>query len=564
MRPAPTVDRNEAATVAARCRPFRRPSHEHREDNMVKQYLRCLAVVSLLLALSAGDPACAQKSGGILRIASPANPANMSILEAATIIAEMPMMGVFNNLIVFDQHKQQVSLDTIVSDLATSWSWNEDDTALTFQLRQEVKWHDGKPFTAADVKCTWDLLLDKQPDKLRLNPRKTGYDNLTDVATNGDYEVTFKLKRPQPAFPMLLAGGFSPIYPCHVTATQMRQHPIGSGPFKFVEFKPNERIKVTRNPDYWKKDRPYLDGIEYTIIQDPSTADLAFVAGKFDMTFPFELSVPRYKNMHEQVPDAMCVLSPGTVNTHLLINRVQPPFDNPDLRRAMALTIDRKAYIDTLGQGEGEIGGVLQPPPAGLWGMPPEQIAELPGYGLDVQKNREEARALARKLGYGPDNRLKIKVTTRDWSVYRDPAVLLIDQLKQIYIDGELELVDTPQYFPKIQRKDYTVALNLQTAGPDPDPTVQAFYGCGSNLNWDNYCNLEMDKMIEAQSREGDAAKRKKILWTIERKLANDNVRPIIFYRRGGTCERPYVKGLTIMVNSIFNSWRMEDVWLDK
>ena len=344
----------------------------------------------------------------------------------------------------------------------------------------------------------------------------------------------------------------------------MRQHPIGTGPFIFVEFKPNQGIKVTRNPDYWKKDRPYLDGIEYTIINDPSTADLAFVSGKFDMTFPFELSVLRYENMRKAAPDTVCELSPGTVNTHLLINRAQPPFDNPDLRRAMALTIDRKAYVDTLGQGEGEIGGILQPPPAGLWGMPPDQIAKLPGYGLDVHKNREEARALVRKLGYGSDNRLKIKVTTRDWSLYRDPAVLLIDQLRQIYIDGELDLVDTAQYFPKIQRKEYTVALNLQTAGPDPDPTVQLFYGCGSNLNWDNYCNPEMDKMIEAQSRESDAAKRKQILWTIERNLAAGDVRPIILYRRGGTCERPYVKGLTIMVNSVFNSWRMEDVWLDK
>jgi peptide/nickel transport system substrate-binding protein len=531
---------------------------------MVKHYLRYIAAGSLLLALSAGHPAWAQKRGGILRLASPGSPANMSIHESATTFTEMPMMGVFNNLIVFDQHKPQVSLETIVPDLATSWAWNKDDTALTFQLRQEVRWHDGKPFTAADVKCTWDLLLDKLPDRLRLNPRKTGYENLTDVTMNGDYEVTFKLKRPQPAFPMLLAGGFSAIYPCHLSATQMRQHPIGTGPFKFVEFKPNDSIKVTRNPDYWKKDRPYLDGIEYTIIQEPATADLAFISGKFDMTFPFELSVPRYKEMRKRVPDAVCELSPGTVSTHLLINRAQPPFDNPDLRRAMSLTIERKAYIDTLGQGEGEIGGILQPSPAGLWGMPPELIADLPGYGLDVQKYREEALALMRKLGYGPDNRLKIKVTTRDWSMYRDPAVLLIAQLRQIYIDGELELVDTAQYFPKIQRKEYTVALNLQTAGPDPDPTVQLFYGCGSNLNWDDYCNPEMDKMIEAQSREADPAKRKQILWTIERKLANDGVRPIIFYRRGGTCERPYVKGLTIMVNSVFNSWRMEDVWLDK
>jgi peptide/nickel transport system substrate-binding protein len=141
---------------------------------------------------------------------------------------------------------------------------------------------------------------------------------------------------------------------------------------------------------------------------------------------------------------------------------------------------------------------------------------------------------------------------------------LLIDQLKRVYIDGELELIDTPQYFPKIQRRDYTVALNLQTSGPDPDPTVQLFYGCGSNLNWDGYCNPEMDKLIEQQSREGDAGRRKQLLWTIERKLAENSVRPIIFYAAGGTCEQPYVKGLTIMVNYIFGGWRMEDVWLDK
>jgi hypothetical protein len=104
----------------------------------------------------------------------------------------------------------------------------------------------------------------------------------------------------------------------------------------------------------------------------------------------------------------------------------------------------------------------------------------------------------------------------------------------------------------------------LQTSGPDPDPILKLFYGCGSSLNWDNYCNPEVDKMIDAQSREGDPERRKKILWAIERKLAEDNARPIIFYNRNGTCEQPHVKGLTIMANSIFNGWRMEDVWLDK
>jgi len=118
------------------------------------------------------------------------------------------------------------------------------------------------------------LILEKSSDKLRLNQRKSWYRNLERVTTNGDYEVTFHLKRPQPAFPMLLADGHSAIYPCHVPARDMRGHPIGTGPFKFVEFKPNERITVARNPDYWKPGRPHLDGIEYTISRDRSTATL--------------------------------------------------------------------------------------------------------------------------------------------------------------------------------------------------------------------------------------------------------------------------------------------------
>ena len=333
---------------------------------------------------------------------------------------------------------------------------------------------------------------------------------------------------------------------------------------KFVEFKPNEHIKLTKNPDYWKPGLPYLDGIEFTIIKNMSTATLAFVSGKLDMTYPYSLSVPLVRDVASQAPQAICQMTPAGGNSHLIVNRSKPPFDNPDLRRAMALSLDRKAFIDILSEGQGEIGGVLQPPPDGLWGMSPDLLKELPGYDPDVQKNRAEARAIMEKLGYGPGNRLKIKVSTRDLPAFRDPAVILIDQLKEVYIEGELETIDTTVYYPKIQRKDFTVGLNAQTGGPDPDPTLDLFYGCGSSLNWDGYCSPEVDSLIEQQSREGEPERRKPLLWAIEKKLAEDGARPIIFYSRGGTCWQPYVKGLTIMVNSIFNGNRMEDVWLDK
>ena len=198
----------------------------------------------LLVALAAGGPALAQKPGGILRMYHWDSPPSMSIHEEVTISTDVPMMGVFNNLVLFDQHIVRNSLQSVVPELATSWSWSEDGMQMTFRLRQGVKWHDGQPFTARDVECTWNLLLGRTAKKLRTNPRKSWYQNLDKVTADGDDVATFHLKRPQPALLALLASGLSPVYPCHVPPRDMRSHPIGNGPFKFVEFKPNESIKV--------------------------------------------------------------------------------------------------------------------------------------------------------------------------------------------------------------------------------------------------------------------------------------------------------------------------------
>jgi peptide/nickel transport system substrate-binding protein len=345
----------------------------------------------------------------------------------------------------------------------------------------------------------------------------------------------------------------------------MRQHPIGTGPFKFVEFKPNESITVARNPDYWKPGRPYLDGIEYTIIKEMSTRNLAFVAGRFDLTSPYGVTIPTLKDITGQAPQAICEVTATNVNRTMIINPSRPPFDNPDLRRAMALSLDRQAFIDIITQGQGDIGATMLPPPEGVWGMPPEIIRTLPGYDPDVAKNRAEARKIMEKLGYGPNNRLAVTVSTRNLPPYRDPAGVLLGQLREIYIDAELEPVDTTQWYPRLLRKDFTVGLNVSETGvDDPDQQFYENYVCGSERNYTGYCNPEVDKLVDRQSREANVDKRKTLVWEIERKLVEDGARPVIFYPRGGTCRKPEVKGLTIMVNSIYNGWRMEDVWLDR
>lgn len=529
---------------------------------MAYERLLALAVMGAVLI---GAPAEAQKSGGVLKVFFFDSPATMSIHEESTIAGQGPMMNVFNNLVMYDQSVPQSGLKSVVPDLAAEWAWDEAGTVLRFKLRQGVKWHDGKPFTSADVVCTFDLLQGKAKDGLRVNPRKAWYHNLDSVAANGDFEVSFKLKRPQPAFIALIASGFTPIYPCHVPTADMRRRPIGTGPFKFVEFKPNETIKVTRNADYWKKGMPYLDGIEYRIIKNQSTGALAFVSGTVDITSPYFFQVPMLKDIKAQRADATCELMATNVQRNVLVNREALPFNDPSLRRAVTLTLDRQAFIDTLTQGKGTIGGALLPPPEGIWGMSPELTRKLPGYDPDITKNRAEARAMMEKAGYGANNRLKLKVATRNIPPYRDPAVILIDQLKQIYIDAELDAVDTTQWFPKVRRRDYSIGMNLTGAGiDDPDQSFFENYACGSENNPDGYCNPEMDKLFDRQSTEIDQEKRKQLVWEIERRLVEDVARPVLYHNRSGTCWAPYVKGYVPMVNSIYNGMRWEAVWLDK
>jgi peptide/nickel transport system substrate-binding protein len=531
--------------------------------NVFRLRLAAALVAALITLTPSGGHA--QKAGGVLRMPDFASPASMSIHEEVTRAAVNVLMPVFNNLVLFDQHKAQNSMDTIVPDLAESWSWDDAKTALTFKLRHGVKWHDGKPFTAADVKCTWDLLRGKAADKLRINPRKAWYRNLDEVTVSGDDEVTFHLKHPQPYLLVLLASGVSAVYPCHVPPAQMRQHPIGTGPFKFVEYKPNEVVKLTRNPDYWKAGRPYLDGLEFPIVASVATRNLMFISDNVDMTLSYGVSMPLLRDIKSQVADAVCEMTIDNGARNLIINPAKPPFDNPELRRAVSMALDRKAFIDILVEGQGQIGGVMQPPPDGVWGMPSDQLSTLPGYGADVAKNRAEARSIMEKLGYGPDKRLKVTVSTRDTAGYRDPAVIAIDQMKEIYIDAVLEPIESANWFPKVIRKDYTIGVNVsETAVDDPDQMFFENYACGSDRNYTGYCDQETDALIERQSSEADPQKRKQLVSDIERILARDASRPIIFYTKVATCWRPRVKGLTMVRNSVFNGWRFEDVWLDR
>lgn len=523
-------------------------------------------IACLCLSLLAAVPAVAQKRGGTLRLYHNDLPPSASLHEESTIASVTPFAPIFNNLVVFDPAKPHESLDTVIPDLAESWSWDSTNTRLTFKLKQGVKWHDGQPFTAKDVQCTWRMLIGKgETADFKRNPRKVWYSKLQDVSVNGDYEATFELSEPQPSLPVLLASAFSPVYPCHVPQQTMRTNPVGTGPFKLVEFRRGASIRLVRNPDYFKKDRPYLDEINFRVIDSRATRMLAFASGEFDITFPSDVSIPLLKDMKERAPHAVCEMTTTGVLINLLVNRVNPPFDNPELRKAMSLALDRKPFNTILMEGHGRLGGAMLPKPQGEWGMPEEMVASLTGYGADTERNLKDAQAIMEKLGYSKAKPLAIKIQTRNLPTYRDPAVIVSDQLKKIHFTSELDILDTPRWYSKLARKEYTIGLNVTGVSvDDPDGNIVENYSCHSERNYTQYCNPEVDRLLAAQSRELDHDKRRQLVWDIERILVEDAARPVILHSSAANCWQPYVKGYQPHDNSQYNNLRFEDVWLDK
>jgi peptide/nickel transport system substrate-binding protein len=158
-----------------------------------------------------------------------------------------------------------------------------------------------------------------------------------------------------------------------------------------------------------------------------------------------------------------------------------------------------------------------------------------------------------------------VTLSTRNVEGYRDAAVIAISQLGEIYIDGQLELIETANWFPRVIRKDYTVGVTVAEGGLDePDQKFYETYVCGADRNYTGYCNEETDRLIDRQSMEADPEKRRKLVWEVERRLADDASRPVLLYSRFATCMQPRLNGLTTMTNSRFDGWRMENVSLDK
>jgi len=520
------------------------------------------AVLGSLLAAEGQTP----KRGGVLQSVLIEDPPGLLVHESATVSNVWPMSPCYSNLVFFHPQKPLESADTVIPELAEKWSWQDNYRNLVFFLRKNVRWHDGKPFTSRDVKYTFDVAREAPdaPAKFRLSARKDWWANVEAIEAPEPHTVVFRLKRPQPSLLLMLASGYSPVYPAHVPLGELRQKCVGTGPFKFKEWQRGQSVELERNPDYFIPDRPYLDGIKYTVISERGTRLAALQAGRLDAFVPLEMTKAMADAAKKSAPNLVISEVGQNGSDNVILNVKRAPFDNPAVRRAVSLAMDRQGYVQSVRHGGAVTGVGLMPKPLGIWGLSDPELRTLPGYrGSAVDK--AEARRLLASAGFGPGGKpVKVELSTRTLSIYLDVASFVADQLHQIGIEATVKQMDSAAWFPALARRDYQIGGNLTAGGfDDPDAYFFENYKCGSSRNYSDYCNEEVDRLIDQQSQELDRAKRLKLVLEIQRRLEADVARPMLGWRKEYFAHYPHVKNL-VPHNALYNYGRMQDVWLDK
>ena len=529
---------------------------------MTRSLVRLVAALAAVLAVTGPALAQAPRHGGVLNLMQREElPQGLSIHESSTIATVWPASPCFSNLVYFDPMKPVETMDTVVGELAEKWSWQDNYRNLVLFLRKGVRWHDGQPFTSRDVKFTFDMVREapEAGAKLRLNPRKDWYANVEAIEAADPQTVVFRLKRPQPSLLLMLASGQSPVYPAHVPIADQRSRCVGTGPFKLKEWRRGEFVEYVKNPDYFVKGRPYLDGLKYFIISERGTRTVALQTGRLDAAGPGETTKPIADQLKSAVPQMVITRVGSLTSPNLLVNHARPPFNDARVRRAVELAIDREAFIKGVLQGAGTTGAALVPPPFGSWGLGERDLLQLFGKR---EGRKDTARKLLAEAGYGPGKPLRFEAHTRAIASYIDLASYVVNELKQVGIDAPLKQLDSVQWYNLTTRKEFQLGINISGYGvDDPDAILYENYTCTSLRNYTSYCDEAVSKLIDEQSQELDPKKRLALVHQVQRRLVEAGARPTVSWGVDHFAHWPHVKNL-VPHHSLYSFGRMQEVWL--
>jgi len=476
-------------------------------------------------------------------------------VEGSYILAQ-PVGPLYNSLLAFDLYNNE----KIVGDLAESWEIAPDGKQITFALRKGVKFHDGSDFTCADAKYSLEKLADP---KRSLSTHAAIMNNVFISATcRDDFTLIMDLKQPSPAVLTFLADAHTVMMKAGIAERVDRKDPkflVGTGPFKFKSYTPGVDFRAERNPNYWKPGVPHIDEYQAIVMEDLTKIFASFRARQLTMTgIGRHLEKPEADILKKDFPDAVVGLGPRAGWDSFVMHHGKPPFNDPRVRKAVALATDREKMIEIAAEGWGMLGGYIGPHTP--YGLPLDELKKYPQFSDDMTKRQAEAKRLLAEAGYAKG--LDVELVLRRGPMYERGALSRQDDLKKVGINIKITLLDTAAWRDRTEKGDFQAFTVLSAVTIDEPDLYYARLVCNSVSNLGKYCNPEFDKLFQEQSQTFDVQKRAEITRQMERLLLQDVPDDRGFYWKSamGYWNRvkqwPPIHGTTV-----FNFGKFEQVW---
>jgi peptide/nickel transport system substrate-binding protein len=493
------------------------------------------------------------RPGGVLTVYVEGDPPNFDLHQNSSYVVLHPLAPCYNLLVQFDP----LDHTRIIPDLAEHWEVSPDGKVYTFYLKRGVKFHHGKPFKAEDVKASFERII--WPPQGMVSPRRETFSAVDAVDAVDDYTVRFVLKRPNPSLPANIAQGLNVIYPKDLLDARgdMKKEVVGTGPFRLKEYLRGVSIELVKNPDYHVPGRPYLDGIKFFIIPDPNTAISAFITGQILLFRPY--FDPPVDDIRRQVGDRAAVESvPGSLFHSVDLNVRRRPWDDPRVRLAVSLAVDRSEAVKVITKGYGFLSGIMQP--GGPWAMPPAELAGVPGFGPDKDRERAEAKRLLAEAGY-PDG-FETRLLVRKGASWEPAAIFVKDQLSRVGINVTLDVQEYGVYQDRVFRREFDAAITqFANALDDPDYIFGQAYLCNSGRNYSGACEPEIDALFERQSQTADPERRRQLVWELERRAHTAAYRVLLARVAEWALYWKSVRNFKLQ-SSRYLTERLEHIWL--
>ncbi|MBI2910239.1 MAG: ABC transporter substrate-binding protein [Chloroflexi bacterium] len=496
--------------------------------------------------------------GGVLSISHVIDPPSLDMHQEIGFAGNV-LQSAYSGLTQFNPQNPE----EVIGDLARSWEVAKDGLTYTFRFHENVKFHDGSAFTAEDARFSFERMMN--PPRGILSPRRAELSAIGTAEAADKDTLKFILKQPAAALLNVLSQGYIVIYSKAFVEKKghMKNDIMGTGPYKLKSYAANISLEYVKNPDYFVKGRPYLDGITFYIIRDTGTRLAAFRSGRVKLTGPGE-SGPApsgAETIKRTLPQAVIMPYPANSFGNFILNTTEKPWNDIRARKAVHLAIDRQKAIDVLGEGFGEIGTNMP----GEWGIPKRELEKMPGWRQPKDADIAEAKRLLAEAGY-PDG-VALKSLVRAERTFEQLSTYVADQLAKIGIKLELDVKELAVRQKLVNEGAFNSHATMNSLPyPDPENLVRLWAapaGADWGMNWARLRDDKIFDLLDKQSRALDPAERKKLVRELDLRMIEVATRPVVWWKQYIVALWPEVKGYGKR-NSNYSFERYQDIWLAK